>query len=182
MKPKFLVNPKTDNYINFKNLVLSSNFTWFRSEAIKEDDIKLDKNFDNYSYLSHMFLRRPVDACLYSKENSQYVEYIHQIFREIADFNKLDPQVIYRINANAVYPTEKKLPSPLHVDHNFPHKNMLVYLTDPQGGSTIVEDEDTNRKEYLAKEDDVLLFDGQSAHCARPPSKDVRIVLVFTFL
>ena len=77
---------------------------------------------------------------------------------------------------------KKKLPSPLHVDHNFPHKNMLVYLTDPQGGSTIVEDEDTNRKEYLAKEDNVLLFDGQSAHCARPPSKDVRIVLVFTFL
>ena len=176
MKPKFLVNPKTDNYINFKNLVLSSNFTWFRSEAIKEDDIKLDKNFDNYSYLSHMFLRRPVDACLYSKENSQYVEYIHQIFREIADFNKLDPQVIYRMNANAVYPTEKKLPSPLHVDHNFPHNNMIIYLTDLHGGSTMVEG-----KEYMANEDDVLIFDGK-LHCARPPRKDVRIVLVITFL
>ena len=58
MKPKFLVNPKTDNYINFKNLVLSRNFTWFRSETIEGDDtLKLDKNFDNYSYLSHMFLR-----------------------------------------------------------------------------------------------------------------------------
>lgn len=178
MKPTFLVNPKTDNYLNFKNLVLSKNFTWFRSETIEGDDaLKLDKNFDNYAYLSHMFLRRPVDACLYSKENCQYVEYIHQIFREITDFNKLDPQVIYRMNANAVYPTEKKLPSPLHVDHSFPHKNMIIYLTDPQGGSTIIEDE-----EYSVKEDDVLFFDGQLKHCARPPSRDVRIVLVFTFL
>lgn len=208
IKPKFLDNPKTHNYIKFKDLVLSKSFPWFRVETIQgkvmvddkicyvpptpyitESDLppdcailKLDENFDNYSYLSHKFLQKPEDSCLYSKENSDYVGYIHQIFREIADFNELDPQVIYRMNANAVYPTEKKLPSPLHVDHNFPHKNMLVYLTDPQGGSTIVEDEDTNRKEYLAKEDDVLFFDGQSAHCARPPSKDVRVVLVFTFL
>ena len=57
------------------------------------------------------------------------------------------------------------------------HKNMIIYLTDPQGGSTIIED-----KEYRVKEDDVLFFDGQSKHCARPPSRDVRIVLVFTFL
>jgi len=178
MKPKFLVNPKTDNYINFKSLVLSDRFYWFRSETIKENDIESNRvGFDNYSYLSHMFLQRPVDSCLYSKENSKYLEYIHQIFKEIVDFNELDPQVIYRMNANAVYPTEKKLPSPLHVDHNFPHKNMIIYLTDPQGGSTIVED-----TEYLPKEDDVLIFDGQSMHCARPPSKDVRIVLVITFL
>ena len=52
---------------------------------------------------------------------------------------------------------------------------MVIYLTNPQGGSTIVEG-----KEYLAKEDQVLIFDGK--HCARPPSKDVRIVLVITFL
>ena len=80
------------------------------------------------------------------------------------------------MNANAVYPTEKNLPSPVHVDHEFPHKNLLIYLTDPQGGTTIVEG-----KEYLAKEYDVILFDGKP-HCARPPSKDIRIVLVFTFL
>mgnify|MGYP001242076376 FL=1 len=208
IKPKFLDNPKTHNYTKFKDLVLSKSFSWFRVETLQgkvmvdnkvcyvpptpyitESDLppdcailKLDENFDNYSYLSHKFLQKPEDSRLYSTPNSEYVEYIHQIFKEIADFNDLNPQVIFRMNANAVYPTEKKLPSPLHVDHNFPHKNMLIYLTDPQGGSTIVEDEDTNLKEYLAKEDDVLMFDGQSAHCAIPPSKDVRIVLVITFL
>ena len=53
---------------------------------------------------------------------------------------------------------------------------MIIYLTNPQGGSTIIEG-----KEYMANEDDVLIFDGK-LHCARPPRKDVRIVLVITFL
>ena len=174
MKPKFLKNPRTDTYINFKNLVLSNNFPWFRwSKTLEEESEQNDH--DDYPFLSHRFLTRPLTSCLYSQVNSEYVQPMQQVFREIAEFNKLDPQIIYRMNANAVYPTEKNLPSPLHVDHIFPHKNMIIYLTNPQGGSTIVDG-----KEYLAKEDDVLVFDGEF-HCARPPAKDIRIVLVTTF-
>ena len=177
MKPKFLKNPKTDVYNKFKDIVLSNDFSWFRWSKTINGECELQKGHDDYPFLSHRFLTRPLNSCLYSKTNSQYVEPMQQVFREIAYANDLDPQVIYRMNANAVYPTENNLPSPVHVDHTFPHKNMIIYLTDPQGGSTIVED-----TEYLPKEDDVLIFDGQSMHCARPPSKDVRIVLVITFL
>ena len=35
IKPKFLDNPKTDNYIKFKDLVLSKSFPWFRVETIQ---------------------------------------------------------------------------------------------------------------------------------------------------
>ena len=172
----FLKNPKTDTYNKFKDLVLSNDFSWFRWSKTMEGESELQKGHDDYPFLSHKFLTRPLRSCLYSEPNSQYIEPMEQVFREIADFNGLDPQVIYRMNANAVHPTEANLPSPNHVDHDFPHKNMIIYLTDPQGGSTIVEG-----KEYLAKEDDVLIFDSKS-HCARPPRKDVRIVLVITFL
>ena len=176
MKPKFLKNPRTDTYINFKNLVLSDNFPWYRWSKTMMEGESVQKNHDDFTFLSHNFLTRPQTSCLYSQVNSaEHVKPMQQVFREIADFNELDPQIIYRMNANAVYPTEKNLPSPLHVDHTFPHKNMIIYLTDPQGGSTIVDG-----KEYLAKEDDVLVFDGE-LHCARPPSKDIRIVLVTTF-
>ena len=41
---------------------------------------------------------------------------------------------------------------------------MIIYLTDTQGGSTMVEG-----KEYMSQEDDVLIFDGKP-HCARPPN------------
>tara|TARA_A100000172_G_scaffold80202_2_gene69080 strand:- start:97 stop:618 length:522 start_codon:yes stop_codon:yes gene_type:complete len=173
MKPKFLHNPKTAAYKNLKRLVLSDSFTWYRcSKTIVED---IDSNHNDYSFLSHIFLSRPLKDCLYSEVYSSHIKLIEEVFKEIADVNELDPQVIFRINANAVYPTEKNLPSPIHVDHYFDHKNMIIYLTDPQEGSTIVEGE-----EYLAKEDQVFIFEGK--HCARPPSKDVRIVLVITFL
>ena len=173
MKPKFLINPKTDTYKNFKNLVLSGDFAWFR---MKSTSFECQEGHEDYPFLSHRFLTRPLDSCLYSKVNSSHVDMMERVFREIAFANDIDPQVIYRMNANAVYPTENDLPSPLHVDHNFSHHNIIIYLTDPQGGSTMVEGE-----EYMANEDDVLIFDGKS-HCARPPRKDVRIVLVITFL
>ena len=174
MKPKFLKNPKTDTYKNFKNLVLSADFSWFRMAHTAFEDHQ--EGHEDFPFLSHRFLTRPLNSCLYTKVNSSHVDEMERVFREIAYANDIDPQVIYRMNANAVYPTENNLPSPLHVDHDFPHNNMVIYLTDPQGGSTMVEG-----KEYMAQEDDVLIFDGKS-HCARPPRKDVRIVLVITFL
>ena len=174
MKPKFLKNPKTDTYKNFKNFMLSGDFPWFRMGSTAFEDHQ--EGHEDFSFLSHRFLTRPLNSCLYTKVNSSHVDEMERVFREIAYANDIDPQVIYRMNANAVYPTENNLPSPLHVDHDFPHNNMIIYLTDPQGGSTIVEG-----KEYMANEDDVLIFDGKS-HCARPPRKDVRIVLVITFL
>ena len=174
MKPKFLKNPKTDTYKNFKNFMLGGDFPWFRMGSTAFEDHQ--EGHEDFSFLSHRFLTRPLNSCLYTKVNSSHVDEMERVFREIAYANDIDPQVIYRMNANAVYPTENNLPSPLHVDHDFPHNNMIIYLTDPQGGSTIVEG-----KEYMANEDDVLIFDGKS-HCARPPRKDVRIVLVITFL
>ena len=174
MKPTFLKNPKTDTYKNFKNFMLSGDFPWFRMGSTAFEDHQ--EGHEDFSFLSHRFLTRPLNSCLYSKVNSQYVEHMQEVFREIAFANDIDPQVIYRMNANAVYPTANNLPSPLHVDHNFPHNNMIIYLTDLHGGSTMVEG-----KEYMANEDDVLIFDGK-LHCARPPRKDVRIVLVITFL
>jgi hypothetical protein len=176
MKPTFLKNPKTDTYNRFKDLVLSQNFSWFRWSETIEGGSQLQKGYEDFPFLSHRFLTRPLNSCLYSQINSEYVEHMQQVFREIADFNGLDPQIIYRMNANAVHPTENNLPSPVHVDHTFPHNIMIIYLTDPQGGSTIVEG-----KEYMANEDDVLIFDGKP-HCVRPPRKDIRIVLVITFL
>ena len=34
--------------------------------------------------------------------NSEHVQQMQLVFREIADYNKLDPQIIYRMNANAM--------------------------------------------------------------------------------
>jgi len=172
---RFLKNSKTESYNKLKELILGGDFPWFRMESTA---FECQEGHEDFPFLSHRALTRPLTTnSLYSKQNSEHLDHIEHVFKEIALNNDIWPKVIYRINVNAVYPTENNLPSPLHVDHDFPHDNMIIYLTDTHGGSTIVED-----KEYNGKEDDVLIFDGSLNHCARPPSKDTRIVIVITFL
>ena len=57
---------------------------------------------------------------------------------------------------------------------DFPHKNMLIYLTDA-GGSTFVEGE-----EFAPEEDDVIMFEG--LHWHKLPRKERRVVLVMTYI
>ena len=64
--------------------------------------------------------------------------------------------------------------SPLHVDHSFPHRNIIMYLTDA-GGDTVVNDE-----VYSPKEDGVIMFEGEHYH--HFPMKDARIDFVDTYL
>ena len=78
---------------------------------------------------------------------------------------------------NCVHPTQNRVLSVPHQDHeNLPHKNLLIYLTDCDGGETRVEG-----NEFFAKEDDIITWDSQY-HNHRPPSTQRRIVLVATYL
>ena len=177
-KAFLLKNPKTSHYAACKDQILGKEFNWNRLE--KSPGGETDSDYDDFPFLSHNFLIRPggtANTNLYSMVSSQNVLPIQQLFREIAKHNGLDPKVIYMMTANAVYPTEYNLPFAPHVNHKFPHYTMMVYLTNPQGGSTIVDGQ-----EYDTEEDDVLIFDGQERYCTKPPSKNIRISLIMTFL
>ena len=171
-----LVNPKTETYVNLKEFILSEHFPWFQYNETLEPGCDLGE-YDDVPFLSHGFLIRPgVDGNLYSRSNSEYLNVVQDVFKEICFTNGLDPEILYRINANYTLPTEKNLPSPPHIDHTYPHKNMLIYLTPTNGGNTIVDGEDV-----VAKEDDIIIFDGCLKHCARPPATGKRIVLIITY-
>ena len=76
---------------------------------------------------------------------------------------------------NAVAPSDKRnIISVPHEDHEYPHKNMLIYLTDA-GGSTFVEGE-----EFAPEEDDVIIFEG--IHWHELPKQKRRVVLVMTYI
>ena len=49
-----------------------------------------------------------------------------------------------------------------------------VYLTNPEGGSTVCEGE-----EFTGKEDDAIIFEGK--HYNYPPKRGRRMVIVATF-
>ena len=71
-----------------------------------------------------------------------------------------------------VFPQAGNQQTPVHVDHPFPHDNIIIYFSNE--GKTILEND-----EHDPKEDDVIIFPGLP-HCQELPKNDMRLVLVAT--
>ena len=185
-----LNNPKTEHYNNLKKFILSFDFTWshlkeFTPQGGKDIDhtnqchpeFCSERNFDEFTLYTHAFLHRPTRDTLYSKQYSPYLDDIIKLLGEIFNANAqiMDHfNMMVRCSANATHPEQKYIKTSLHTDHDFPHKNMLIYLTDA-GGNTFVEDE-----EFAPEEDDVIIFEGE--HCHELPKQKRRGVLVMTYI
>ena len=175
-----LINPKTNYYKKAKEFILSNNFPWFLESEIVDGYSKEDKeNYAIPSFWSHGVLIRPLDSheCSYPRVNSQYMPQLEVIFNEIFEYNNLPLKWMYRLNINLVQPHQgKQLTSP-HCDHPWPHKNILIYLTDA-GGETICEGESHN-----PAEDDIIIFSGYpERHHYKLPKEKNRVVIVGTYI
>ena len=159
-----LTNPLTPEYKQLKELVLGSDFAWFYDKNEK----------DNFHFYSHVFLDRP-EFKKYSVPKSPHIELFSHVLEQIFECNNLSASLVYRMNANAVDP-QPLAPSHTisHVDHDFPHMNMLIYLPDA-GGETVA-----NVAEYHEPiEDDIVIFSGYHYH--KLPETQRRVVLVATY-
>jgi len=144
--------------------VLSDDFPWFYEKNPKDD----------FSFYSHVLIERPHYDRRYPISTSQFTDLANDVFNDIVNHNNLQVDCLYRMNINAVHPWfyNPDTTAP-HLDHDFPHKNFLLYFTDA-GGDTICEGQ---RHEPI--EDDVIIFEGE--HCHRFPLRDRRVVLVATY-
>ena len=166
-----LNNPKTEKYKQFKSFVLSKEFPWFYYQSI-------EKHGPSSPFLSHTFLLRPatnIGGKKYPVVNSAYIEQMCEIFQEITDFNNIEVNCIYRLNANVTEPLKNIERVPTHVDHVFPHHNMLIYLTDADGATVYGEEM------HNPQEDDIIIFGG-GKHFHYYPTEKRRVVLVVTYV
>tara|TARA_B100000287_G_scaffold220721_1_gene208193 strand:- start:78 stop:644 length:567 start_codon:yes stop_codon:yes gene_type:complete len=180
-----LENPLTDAYKELKRLVTEEgrvDFPWYWYEKTVLENIPasianiFQRGHENRGFYTHNFLVRPEENG-HSKPNSTYYDLAYQVALDIFVHNKIKVKSIYRMSANCEHPTKNNLPDFYHIDHHFPHHNMLVYLNDTAGGNTLVD-----KERYAGKEDDVIIFDGYSIkHCNKPPRVGRRIVFVVTF-
>jgi|TARA_B100001996_G_scaffold119834_1_gene90695 hypothetical protein len=169
---KKLQNPKTCNYIDLKNIIFSLNFPWFIRDAHPwlPDDHK-----DALKFFSHNFLERPdCGHQLYPESCSDHTSLVGIVLKEIFNENNIDVSCIYRMNVNLLTPILPVQRTKEHVDHTFPHNNILIYLTDA-GGRTIIDNES-----YDPNEDDIIIFPG-CMHCIETSHTKNRVVLVATF-
>ena len=181
-----LRNPKTDHYRNFKSYILSGKFPWYFHEKQQPDKYHQDDavaktrfvhprmNLDKLGHVSmhaHGFLGRPEPLPRF--EDVEYLPHAWKLLEEIFIYNRIPVECVLRIAANKVSPDPDIDTTHVHVDHHFPHKNILVYLTDA-GGETITEND-----YHDPQEDDIIIFEGYHTH--NVPKFKTRIVLVATY-
>ena len=178
-----LKNPLTNTYKKFKKLItIDNNFPWYWHEKTVVENTPasianmFQRGHENRGFYTHNFLVRPEEHG-HSKPNSTYYDLAYQVALDIFVYNEIKVKSIYRMSTNCEHPTKNNLPDFYHIDHGFPHNNMLVYLNDTAGGKTLVD-----KERYAGKEDDVIMFDGYNIkHCNKPPRVGRRIVFVVTF-
>ena len=171
---EILQNPKTENYLKLKELILDKQFPWYFQDHSTVDSAP--EGHSNFTFYSHLLLQRPED-CYYSKSASTETEIGIAVVSEILRFNDTSSKFfITRLCINSNYPIEGEQFSPPHVDHYFPHTNFLCYLTEDHGGGgrTFVE----GHPPHEPIEDQCIVFTGK--HYLELPKKGRRIVIVGT--
>jgi len=165
-----LKNPCTQVYQRFKSDIRSPNFSWNYFEGDEATP----------PYYSHTILARPgFDGMFMSTQQSEYLVHSNEVLKEIFDHNEIDVKAVLRINVNCTHYTGGTS-SPIHRDHDFPHHNLLIYLSSFQQGCTSVYSGDV-RGVHSPSEDDIIEFRG--LHNMEPPAPgDRRIVLVATYI
>ena len=171
---KLLKNKQTEKYQELKKLVLSNTFGWMWGQSTDPRQPAVEGHM-HMPYYRHSFLTRPEPAGFNFVE-SDYTILNMEVLKEIIEYNKIfDPCKYFflRSSANCNHAEGGIQLSEPHVDHDFPHWNMIVYLEGD--GSTFVEGE-----EYAPQEDDVILFKGE--HYMQRPSKGRRVILISTLI
>tara|TARA_Y100000114_G_C11757320_1_gene327607 strand:- start:44 stop:580 length:537 start_codon:yes stop_codon:yes gene_type:complete len=170
---KILNNPKTDNYVKLKEIILHKNFPWYYS-GNSTKDFRKKEGHSNVFLFGHTFLARPEEQN-YSQPISQYFDLAKTVVNEILTYNFVMSPADYfllRLNANCTLPSHGHQYCVPHKDHEFKHVNFITYMTD-SGGSTYVEGE-----EHQPQEDQTIIFEGE--HYMKLPERYRRIVLVAT--
>ena len=158
---KQLTNQKTANYRDLKNIIFSQTFPWHYADSLT-----------GMSYYSHVLLERPDAEFPFSQVRSEHLNLVRFVVEEILNHNNIEYQFFIRSNLNCTHPDNDIQLSEPHVDHDFPHINVILYLTDV-GGKTYCEDEF-----HDPKEDDVILLTGE--HWMERPKVGRRIILINT--
>ena len=160
-----LKNPRTSTYNEFKRVIKRDDFNWNYYPRSDKDATP--------AMLSHCFIKRP-EQIKYPTVQCEGAKFAHDVVQEILNHNDIILQCIYRLNLNMVFPQAGNQQTPVHVDHPFPHDNIIIYFSNE--GKTILEND-----EHDPKEDDVIMFPGLP-HCQELPKNNMRLVLVATCL
>ena len=183
LEPNYEVldNPVSADYLSLKKSVLSEVCEWSFSLCTAGA-----RALPPYQAILPLFSHTVLDRSDWDErgyagrkrmDNSGYYDHTKFVLEEICHANGFHPE-FHRIAFNFTQ-FSRAQGCPIHRDHEFPHYQMIVYLTDFMGGWTWVD----GQRCPDPKEDGVICFDGSQMHHHEPPYApgDRRVVIAATF-
>lgn len=169
---KILENPKTNNYLQFKYNIQSFRFPLFYESESTRFEVP---GHSNIPYYVHEIVQRPErNNFFFPMSVSPSTGDATEVILEILKHNDIQVKTFLRIAINAVHPFSEILKTVPHTDHDYDHKNFILYFTSA-GGKTIVGNES-----YDPVEDSAIIFSGEHYH--ETPKSERRVVLVATYI
>ena len=158
--------------------ILGNNFPFYIQGHTTGDDIV------PISFLHHLVVSRPED----DNENTSrvvstfYPQFL-KIFELFTNKNNIQHSQIHRCSVNLTF-KNNAIACPIHRDHEFEHKQLLIYLNDcdDKDSKTVIFDEKGKSIiEEIPPEQYRGICFNSSPHCHYYPKKGIRVVLVYTF-
>jgi hypothetical protein len=130
----------------------------------------------------HTLMRRKEDRKEDELYNSEYSKDFEDILKQFCSNNNIKCNEIFRMSVNLTY-NNGLTNCEIHKDHNFSHKQLLIYLNDPldKESKTVLLDNNNNKiKEIVPKKFKGVCFEN-TPHFHYFPKIGERIVVVYTF-
>ena len=168
------LNKDNKEFIN--HIILGNNFPFFHQTKILSSG-PASKEYNGF--FTHTILESEDN-----KWNSKHHPFFESILYSFAQKHKIKYERLYRAAVNLTYHNGIKDRSPIHIDHSFPHRQLLVYLNDPQDkdAKTFILDKNKKKvlKEITPKQYRGVFFHS-SPHYHLMPKFGERMVFVVTF-
>lgn len=136
---------------------------------------------DNYKTMFHTLLHRPEENWPNGRLNSPHYDNVASLVRSFFDKFNIKYTEILRMSINLTYNNGLKK-CPIHEDHDYPHKQLIIYLNDadPCSKTVIVNKQNKIIKEIVPEKYKGVCFEGLP-HYMFFPKKGERIILITTF-
>jgi hypothetical protein len=173
----------SDHHKDFiETMVLNDSFPWFKAPYQTENpvDPRVAARVVNSPFFSHVLMRRSETQGQEGHTNSQYYRHFKDIFTGWCEMNNVTVNTIYRACVNLVYPAPGEFSVP-HQDHDWPHKNWIMYLNDSRAHTVLFNDEYQIIQWIKPEKFECCMFDGVIHAHEFPKGMEQRMVVVFTF-
>jgi hypothetical protein len=186
------INLREQEFI--ETYILGPYFPWFWQDQQTFGDeeaipkyIKPHVKSYNGQFLSHTLLLRTESESVKHTERpgneiSSHFEFFLELFNRFMVKHDLKYTNIFRANLNLTWHNSNLHTAP-HLDHHWPHKNFIMYLTSCDQGQTIIWPDDFSTSYMIPCVQYTAVTFKQHWHAQRYPSPgSKRAVLVITYI